>query len=72
MFTPAMSASSTSLPSVIRRKARVTQFSGPALVNWKPEKSEMTTGFTVRRINSSAERGAAPATPAVAAARGRR
>ena len=49
MLTPAMSASSTSLPSVIIANARSTQVCVPPFLCWWPLADAMTTGCTPPR-----------------------
>ena len=46
MFTPAISASSTSVPSVIIAKAFSTQVFSPPFLNLLPLADAMTTGLT--------------------------
>src|SRR4029450_5965483 len=79
MFTPAISASSTSFPSVMSRNARSTAHSDPPFLNWMPLASEMTSGRTALRIIASGaacrpaelaiEPGAAAASPTPAVVR---
>ena len=69
MFTPAMSASSTSSPATILRKASSTQVRAPPFLNWCPFSDAITTG-PVRRVRTAgawANSGLAPAAIAVAA-----
>src|SRR3970040_1587694 len=49
MFTPSISASRTSLPSVIRRNAFSAASSRPPFRYRKPDQAELTTGFTAPR-----------------------
>jgi hypothetical protein len=50
MFTPAMRASRTSLPSVIMAKAFSTQVTVPPFLNRWPLPEAMTTGFAGPRV----------------------
>src|SRR5256714_12440137 len=52
MLTPAMSASSTSAPAVIRRKAFCTHVSSPPFLKWLPLADETTAGLTPCRITA--------------------
>src|SRR5690606_15905019 len=72
MFTPAITASSTSAPSVIIRNARSTAVSLPPFRNWCPFAEATTTGLAARTCTAgarpSAKSGLGPARPADAAA----
>src|SRR5205085_10115987 len=54
MLTPAMSASSTSAPAVIRRKAFCTHVSLPPFLKWLPLADETTAGLTPCMISAGA------------------
>src|SRR2546423_11235171 len=52
MLTPAMSASSTSVPAVISLKAFCTHVSSPPFLKWLPLADETTAGLTPCRITA--------------------
>src|SRR5262245_43808455 len=67
MLTPAMSASRTSLPSVISANAVSTHVLAPPFLYLLPFDEEMTAGFTLLRIimvGARSSPGAAAASPA--------